>query len=128
MVVGQVTDVPGSSDYYLGGVLAYTNQLKVDLLGVNETTLERFGAVSPQTAEQMARGVRQRTGADIGLSVTGIAGPGGGSEEKPVGLVYLGLSINETTRSRKLQVPGERKFVRLRTVRAGLDWVRRALL
>lgn len=124
----RLTDVPGSSDYYLGGVLAYTNQLKVDLLGVNETTLERFGAVSPQTAEQMARGVRERTGADIGLSVTGIAGPGGGSEEKPVGLVYLGLSTDDDTQSRRFQVPGERKFVRLRTVRAALDLVRRSLL
>ncbi len=124
----RLTDVAGSSDYYLGGVVAYTNQLKVDLLGVNETTLERFGAVSPQTAEQMARGVRERTGADIGLAVTGIAGPGGGSAEKPVGLVHLGLSMNDDTQSRRLQVPGERRFVRLRTVRAALDWVRRSLL
>ena len=123
-----ITDVPGSSSYYRGGVVSYSNSLKVDLIGVNETTLERFGAVSPQVAHQMAVGIRESTRADFGLSVTGVAGPEGGTPEKPVGLVFLGLSSQEETRVRKEQFPGTRQAIRIRASRLGLDWLRRTLI
>lgn len=87
-----LTDTPGSSDYFLGGVLAYSNAVKAALLGVSAETLAQAGAVSPQCAAEMAQGARRLVGSDIALSVTGIAGPGGGSTEKPVGLTYLHVS------------------------------------
>ena len=123
-----ITDVPGSSDYYRGGVVCYSDQLKIDLVGVNETTLERFGAVSEEVAHQMAEGIRKRTGADIGLSVTGVAGPGGGTDEKPIGLVFFGLALGNEVRVRKLEFPGQRETIRLRSSRIALDWMRRVLL
>jgi nicotinamide-nucleotide amidase len=92
LVGHRITNVPGSSNYYLGSVTAYSSQAKVALLGVAESTLAAHGAVSEQTALEMARGVRRAFGADIGLSATGIAGPGGGTSEKRVGLVYLALA------------------------------------
>ncbi len=88
----RITNIPGSSNYYLGGLVAYANQLKTTQLGVNTQTLERYGAVSRETVLEMARGVRIALSADIGLSVSGIAGPGGGTPEKPVGLTWIGLS------------------------------------
>ena len=123
-----MTDAPGSSDYYLGGVVSYSNDLKVDLLGVNETTLERFGAVSEQVAAQMAVGIRKDTSADLGLSVTGIAGPGGETTEKPLGLVLIGLSSDQETRVKRIQLPGPREAIRIRASRFALDWLRRSLL
>jgi len=98
LVGHRITNVPGSSDYYLGSITAYAYEAKERLLGVNHDTLVAYGAVSPQTAIEMARGARQALGADfgvdhiLGLSVTGIAGPGGGTPTKPVGLVWFGLS------------------------------------
>jgi PncC family amidohydrolase len=86
-----LTNVPGSSDYFLGGIVAYSYEAKARLLGVSWETLNRSGAVNRETVLQMARGARQALGADIGLSVSGIAGPGGGSSEKPVGLTWIGL-------------------------------------
>lgn len=88
----RLTDVPGSSDYYLGGVIAYANSVKVALLGVDPAVLEREGAVSEAVARQMAAGVRRLLGADIGIGITGIAGPAGGTAEKPVGLTYIALA------------------------------------
>ena len=123
-----MTDVPGSSDYYLGGVVCYSDALKVDLLGVSETSLERFGAVSEQVAAQMAVGIRRDTSADLGLSVTGIAGPGGETTEKPVGLVLIGLSSDQETRVKRIQMAGPREANRIRASRFALDWVRRSLL
>ncbi|AFZ47783.1 competence/damage-inducible protein cinA [Cyanobacterium stanieri PCC 7202] len=87
-----VTDIEGSSEYFVGGVIAYSNEVKMNLLGVSEDDLAREGAVSAIVAEQMARGVRQRFGTDWGIGITGIAGPGGGTESKPVGLVYIGIA------------------------------------
>lgn len=89
---GALTSVPGSSAWYLGGVVAYDNRIKTALLGVPPATLARHGAVSPQTARAMAQGILDRTGADLAVSVTGIAGPTGGTPAKPVGLVYIGLA------------------------------------
>ena len=88
----RITNVPGSSDYFMGGVIAYDNQIKMRLLGVRSDTLEEHGAVSREAVLEMAQGVRAALQADIGLSVSGIAGPGGGTVEKPVGLVWIGLS------------------------------------
>jgi len=88
----RITNVPGSSTYYMGSVTAYAYEAKVRLLGVHWETLEKHGAVSPETVLEMARGVRQALAADVGLSVSGIAGPGGGTPDKPVGLVWIGLS------------------------------------
>lgn len=93
-----ITGVPGSSAYFLGGVIAYDNQVKTGLLGVRETSLIYWGAVSSQVAAEMASGVRGLLGAGIGLSVTGIAGPGGGSPGKPVGLTYLGIATRDEVR------------------------------
>lgn len=92
LITHRLTDIAGSSAYVLGGVAAYANEIKERVLGVHESTLIAHGAVSEQTAEEMARGVRRLFGADYALSVTGIAGPGGGTAEKPVGLTYIGLA------------------------------------
>ena len=89
----RITNVPGSSTYYVGSVTAYAYEAKVRLLGVRWETLEKYGAVSQETALEMARGVRHALAADVGLAVTGIAGPGGATPEKPVGLVWIGLSL-----------------------------------
>ncbi len=88
----RITNIPGSSDYYLGSVTAYAYEAKEKLLGVNHATLEKYGAVSEETVLEMARGIRQALAADIGVSVSGIAGPGGGLLHKPVGTVWFGLS------------------------------------
>ncbi len=104
----RITNVPGSSDYYFGGVNSYSNRLKVDLLGVEEETLNKYGAVSPETAKEMAEGIRKRTGADVGLAITGIAGPGGGTESKPVGLVYLAVALPDRTEIEERIFPFDR--------------------
>jgi PncC family amidohydrolase len=91
----RLTNIPGSSDYYLGGIIAYSNDVKVALLDVSWETLEKFGAVSLETVLEMARGVRKALHADIAVSVSGIAGPGGGMPEKPVGTTWIGLSTPE---------------------------------
>jgi PncC family amidohydrolase len=93
-----LTNVPGSSEYVLGGIIAYSNKAKISLLGVRPETLERHGAVSELTALAMAHGARERFGADIAVSVTGIAGPTGGTPEKPVGLVFVGLVAADVQR------------------------------
>lgn len=87
-----ITNVPGSSGYFSGGVIAYSNEIKMRLLGVSEETLEKYGAVSEQTVREMAYGVRRALGTDIGAAISGIAGPQGGTVEKPVGLTWIGLS------------------------------------
>jgi nicotinamide-nucleotide amidase len=97
----RITDVPGSSEYLMGGIVAYSYDAKEHLLGVRHNTLYDHGAVSPETAIEMARGARRTLGADIGLSVTGIAGPGGGLPGKPVGLVYICLSTRDFERVEK---------------------------
>ncbi len=122
-----ITEVPGSSDYFLGSVVTYSNQAKAGLLGVNPQKIAQLGAVSGEVAEQMATGARDVLGASIAVSTTGIAGPGGGTEEKPVGTVYLGLSTAKETRSKKLFLPGNREAVRLRSCNLALDWIRREI-
>lgn len=120
----RVTRVPGASDVFVGGVAAYANALKEGLLGVPNTLLRRHGAVSAETARVMADGVRRLTGAKVGLSVTGIAGPTGGSKKKPVGLVYVGLSRNSGTLVRRYLFSGDRRTVQWKASQAALDLLR----
>jgi len=104
-----ITSVAGSSDYFLGAVVAYHNRVKAQLLRVPEKTLQEHGAVSGETAEAMAKGVRDLLGTDIGLSSTGIAGPTGATSQKPVGLVFLGISSDRGTRSQRFVFQGSRE-------------------
>jgi len=128
LVGNLITDVPGSSDYYLGGVVAYHNDVKMKLLGVSEATLREFGAVSEPTARQMAEGVRKLIGADVGLSTTGIAGPTGGTPEKPVGLVYMGVAMEGKTRVIKRIFRGNRLEVKKQSAYTVIDLARREIL
>jgi len=122
-----VTGVPGSSDYFLGGVIAYANAAKLALLGVGAAALAEHGAVSAETAVEMAAGARARLGADLAVSVTGIAGPGGGSAEKPVGLVYIGLAGPGGATATRHVFAGDRAAVRLAAAVAALERVMSAL-
>ncbi len=108
----RIVDAAGASAVFLGGVVSYTNEIKEKLLGVKKSTLDAHTAVSAPVAAEMARGVRERFGADIGISVTGLAGPGGGSEEIPVGRVFVGIATKETTEVLTLTLPGTRNDVR----------------
>jgi len=121
MVAKTVTDVSGSSAVFDGGVVSYANEVKKSLLGVSADTLDCFGAVSEQTASEMAEGVKKLMNADIGIALTGIAGPGGGSEEKPVGLVYLGVSGKNGTFTKELRIRNNgRDYVRVSATKQAL--------
>jgi nicotinamide-nucleotide amidase len=120
LIGSRITDIPGSSDYFLGGIIAYSNEVKIDILGVPKKIIKKYGAVSSQTAKAMAQGVRKVTGASIGISATGIAGPGGGTKKKPVGLVFLGITDNRGTKALKFQMPGTRELIKRRTSEAAL--------
>jgi nicotinamide-nucleotide amidase len=128
LIASRITNVPGASDYFLGGIVAYSNEWKRELLGVKEETLKNFGAVSGETAREMAEGVRSRMKADIGVSVTGIAGPTGGSEEKPVGTVHIGLATPKGTEEKKFYFPLDRERFKLLVSSVVLNWVRKYLL
>lgn len=119
-----ITEIAGSSDYYVGGVVAYSNALKVSLLGVSEATLADYGAVSPETAREMAHGARSRLGADVGLGTTGIAGPGGATPGKPVGLVCVAIATPDETIVHGWNFAGDRSAIKDQTAVAAL----RALL
>jgi nicotinamide-nucleotide amidase len=123
----RITNVPGSSDYFLSSVVAYSNESKVRLLDVPLDTLREHGAVSAPTAAAMAEGVRGAVGADIGLSVTGIAGPGGGTPTKPVGLVYLGRANGSETVTEELRLRGSRPMIKKRAAQLALYHLYRAL-
>jgi nicotinamide-nucleotide amidase len=123
----QITRVPGSSDYFLGGILCYSNDAKTELCGVPADLLQKYGAVSAEVAEALAQGVRSSLHSSIGLSITGIAGPGGGSFEKPVGLVYIGVSDGKHIESRHRVMPGDRESIRERSTYLALSWLRRFL-
>jgi nicotinamide-nucleotide amidase len=115
-VAAAITGVPGSSAVFAGGVVAYANEVKRDVLSVGEDTLSRHGAVSAETAAQMASAVRSLMKCDLAVSLTGIAGPGGGSAEKPVGLVWFGIADGGGVRTEKAIFPGDREEVRRRAV------------
>jgi nicotinamide-nucleotide amidase len=124
---GRLTAIPGSSDLFRGGVIAYHNAVKVEALGVAEATLAAHGAVSVETAREMAAGVRARFGCDVGVSITGIAGPGGGSEEKPVGTVCCAVDVRGDVVAHRRQMVGDREEVRQRSTQWALDLLRRGL-
>lgn len=107
-----ITNVPGSSSYFKGGVIAYANEIKLGILGVHSETLDSYGAVSEQTVLEMARGVRSLFNADIGISVSGIAGPDGGTEEKPVGTVWIGLSTPKLDQAEVYMFSGDRREIK----------------
>lgn len=121
----RITDVPGCSDYYLGGVCSYANEVKMKVLGVQKETLDTVGAVSPEVAEQMAEGVARALGADVGVGITGVAGPGGGTDEKPVGLVYISVWHRGQHFTRKMKSTNGRDRVRMQAASTALDLIRR---
>jgi len=128
LISHRITGIAGSSAYYLGGVTSYANDVKVKLLGVTPATLEKYGAVSQETALEMSHGIRERIGADFGLSVTGIAGPGGGTPEKPVGTVWISIAQAKNHEAKLFQFHGDRERIVLGTSQAALNWLRLALL
>ena len=119
-----ITNVPGASDVYLGSITSYSNEVKIRVVGVRAATIERYGAVSPQVARQMAAGGRKVLGADICVADTGIAGPKGATPNKPVGLFYIGLSHAGGTFSRKHLFNGTREENKMSAAMAALGWVR----
>ena len=128
LLAQRLTSIAGSSRYFIEGVVAYSNEAKTRTLGVEPILLLEHGAVSAPVAKAMAEGIRRRAGTDFGLSITGIAGPGGGSDEKPVGLVYIALVDDVDSKTRKLMLPGDRDLIRWRASQAALDLLRRRLL
>lgn len=128
LIASKLINYPGISEVYMEGAVTYSNSAKRNRLGVKEETLIKYGAVSSQTAEEMARGIAITSKTDIGMSVTGIAGPDGGTKEKPVGLVYIGLYIKGEVKTLELNLSGDRQYIRQRTAIKALDWLRRELL
>jgi nicotinamide-nucleotide amidase len=129
LMARMVTAIAGVSPYYLGGAVTYSNESNATMLGVPGALIAAYGAVSPEVAAAMAEGVRTRLGATVGISTTGIAGPGGGTPEKPVGLVYLGLSTTSGTETRRLDMGPERPrdFIQVFSAKAALNWARLVL-
>uniref|UniRef100_A0A7C4XFA4 CinA family protein n=1 Tax=candidate division WOR-3 bacterium TaxID=2052148 RepID=A0A7C4XFA4_UNCW3 len=115
-----ITSLSGSSKYFSGGIIAYSNRIKEKIVGVRPGTLRKFGAVSSETALEMAKNVRKRLNSDIGISITGIAGPAGGTKKKPVGLVYIGLASKKEGVFKKFLFKGNREAVRKKSCREAL--------
>jgi nicotinamide-nucleotide amidase len=125
LLAARITNLPGASGYLAGGVVSYSNESKIDLLGVDPQLIERHGAVSPQVAEAMALGALERFGADVAVSITGIAGPDGGSEEKPVGYVCFNARLADGTElARDPVIPGGREDIRERSALVGMHLLR----
>ena len=127
LIGSRLTDISGASEYFIEGAVTYSNAAKIRTLDVSPEILEKFGAVSAECAEAMAKGIRERAKTDFGISVTGIAGPGGGGE-KPVGLVHIGYADKTQTTSIKIILPGDRYLIRWRASSAALDYLRRQIL
>lgn len=123
LIAHRLTNVPGASTPFLGGIVAYSNAVKKSLLAVPDSTLESFGAVSEETARAMAEGARATLGANMAIAVTGIAGPGGGTAEKPVGLVYMALAQAGDTRVERHVFHGDRESIKMQTAEAALNLV-----
>ena len=128
LIAHRLTEVPGSSSYFMEGVVTYSNEAKTRLLGVPAELIEARGAVSAEVAEAMAEGAKRRADTDFGLAVTGVAGPGGGTPEKPVGLVYVALADDAHTEHKRLMLPGDRHLIRWRASQFALDLLRRRLI
>jgi len=120
----RLTTIAGSSAYFLGGVVCYSNEMKTAWADVPPEMIGTKGAVSAEVAIALAEGIRRRVGSTLGVGITGIAGPGGGSEEKPVGTVHIALASASAMRERALRLPGDREMVRLQASQAALDMVR----
>ena len=127
MLAANLINYPGISEVFEEGCVTYSNEAKMRRLGVKEETLEKHGAVSFETACEMAEGIAKSAGTDIGMSTTGIAGPGGGSDEKPVGLVYIGMHISGRTEAEKFIFEGDRLSVRTQAVEKALLWLKEEL-
>ena len=127
LISDRLTNTPNSSSYFKGGVVAYSNSIKIKLLNVNKDTINKNGAVSKEVALEMAQGIRKNLNVDIGLSTTGIAGPGGGSKEKPIGLVYIGISASSFDKVYKFNFTNNRKTNKLMTSQAALNILRNYL-
>lgn len=127
-IADRITNVPGSSDYFKGSVVTYSNEVKIALLGVKKATIENYGAVSEQTALEMARGGRKLFDVDICVSDSGIAGPGGGTPSKPVGLFYLGLATEDTSFSQTHVFPGNREGNKRDAAEAALNMLKQYLV
>jgi nicotinamide-nucleotide amidase len=123
-----LTNVPGSSDYYKGSVTSYSNEIKMNVIGVKSSTLETYGAVSRQVVEQMAEGGRKLLAVDICLADTGIAGPGGATKDKPVGLFYIGMANKDGVFSRRHEFHGSREQNKRSAAEAALAWLREYLI
>ncbi|HEV8135095.1 MAG TPA: competence/damage-inducible protein A [Pyrinomonadaceae bacterium] len=128
LLAERLTEVPGSSKYFIEGVVTYSNESKTRLLGVEPILLLEHGAVSGPVAEAMSEGMRNRAATDFALSITGIAGPDGGTEDKPVGTVFIAISSEAGTEHRRLKLPGDRNLIRWRATQAALDLLRRRLI
>ncbi|MCY7374930.1 MAG: competence/damage-inducible protein A [Pyrinomonadaceae bacterium] len=128
LIGGRLTDIPGASTYFMQGVIAYANEAKIKTLNVAPEIIEKYGAVSAEVAEAMAKGMRELANTDYAISVTGIAGPDGGSEEKPVGTVFIGYADDAQTKSFKTILPGDRYLIRWRASQTALDYLRRQIL
>lgn len=126
-LANRITNIPGSSEVFLGGIVAYSNELKMQLLDVSKSILEKNGAVSKQTARQMARGIREKCQSDMGVGITGIAGPTGATRGKPVGLVYLHLSTEQTERGIRKVFSGDRQVIKTRSENFCLNLIREHL-
>jgi PncC family amidohydrolase len=122
-----LTDAGGASSFLLAGFITYANEAKRDVLGVTTETLAMHGAVSERCAREMAQGARRAGAADIGVSITGVAGPGGGSAEKPVGTVWIGVAFDDLTEAREFRFAGDRGEIRERSAQAALDLLRHRL-
>ena len=128
LISHRITNVAGSSDYYKGSVTAYSNEVKIKIVGVKEDTINKYGAVSPEVAEEMAQGGRKMLASDVCLADTGIAGPTGATPGKPIGLFYIGLSHQAGTYSRKHNFQGNREQNKLDAAEAALGWLKEYLI
>lgn len=128
LIAKRITDIPGSSRYFCEGVVTYSNNAKIRVLEVQADILNSCGAVSSECASAMAKGVRLASGSDLGLATTGIAGPDGGSEEKPVGTVFISLAAPDGCWTKRFQFNGNRDEIRTLTAWTALDWLRRYLM
>ena len=128
LISHRITNVAGSSDYYKGSVTAYSNEVKIKIVGVKEDTINKYGAVSPEVAEEMAQGGRKMLASDVCLADTGIAGPTGATPGKPIGLFYIGLSHQAGTYSQKHYVQGNREQNKLDAAEAALGWLKEYLI
>lgn len=128
LISQRLTDIAGSSVYFIEAVIAYANEAKINALGVSAEIIEQHGAVSAETAEAMAKGMRMRAKTDYAISITGIAGPDGGTDEKPVGTIFIGYADETQVKSFKVVLPGDRYLIRWRSSQAALDYLRRQIL